>query len=93
MSLKVSVEYLRKFLSFKAEIIQAELEIWVKALEAFDARDHNEALSLFAKIADSSRILFNVGLIHANIGDHASAVAYYQQAQQLDQYFAISFFQ
>jgi len=72
---------------------QAEIEIWVKALGCFDTQDYLQALTHFADIADSSRILFNVGLIHSTMGDHETAITYYRQAQALDPYFAISFFQ
>lgn len=65
----------------------------MKALASFDAGDYTQSLAQFAKIADSSRILFNVGLIHANMGQHQTAIVYYDQAQRLDQYFALSFFQ
>jgi tetratricopeptide (TPR) repeat protein len=44
-------------------------------------------------IADSSKVLFNLGLIHATLANHRMAVAYYEQAHLLDQYLAVSFFQ
>lgn len=72
---------------------QAEIEIWVKALEAFEKKDYSEAILHFSKIADSSRIMFNVGMVHAAMGDHNAAIAAYRQAQALDPYFAVSFFQ
>lgn len=50
-------------------------------------------ISHFEVIADSSRVLFDMGLIHATLGSHKTAVAYYEQAHLLDQYLAVSFFQ
>ena len=72
---------------------QAELETWVKALDAYDAQDFPTALSHFESIADSSKVLFNIGLIHATLANHRMAVAFYEQAHLLDQYLAVSFFQ
>ena len=73
--------------------VQAELERWAAALEAYDAGDMSLALDNFQIIADSSKVLFNIGLIHATQGQHEAAVAYYAQAHLLDQYMAVSFFQ
>lgn len=72
---------------------QAELERWVKALDAYDAKDLTAALAHFEQIADSSKVLFNIGLIHATLNNHRMAVAFYEQAHLLDQYLAVSFFQ
>lgn len=72
---------------------QAELEKWVKGLESFDAQDYAQALTHFEAIADSSKILFNMALINATMGNHKIAIAYYDQAHTLDQYLAVSFFQ
>lgn len=45
------------------------------------------------EISDSSKILFNLGLIHATIGSHATAVEHFEQAVALDQYLAVAYFQ
>lgn len=92
MSLKVS--YASENLVVRHSYLhQAEIEIWVKALEAFEKKEYREALHQFSKIADSSRIMFNVGVVHATMGDHKAAIAAYRQAQALDPYFAVSYFQ
>lgn len=38
-------------------------------------------------------MLFNIGLVHATLGNHEVAVDCYKQANLLDQYLAVSFFQ
>lgn len=51
-----------------------ELEIWVTALERLDAHQYDEAITVFEPIADTSKILFNCGVIRATIGEHEAAV-------------------
>jgi hypothetical protein len=76
--------------------VQAEIETWAAALEAYDTQDYDRALRcvsfffyfeaysnaiprLLRAIADSSKILFNIGLIHATLGSHETAVDYFHQ--------------
>jgi len=73
--------------------LKAELEIWSSALNAYDAQKFEEALELFSRIADSSKILTNIGLIYATIGEHERAIEHFITATQLDQYLAIGYFQ
>lgn len=73
--------------------LKAEIEAWVSALEAYEAQDFDKALSCFDAIADSSKILFNIGLIHATQGAHEQAVRIYRDATSLDPHLAIAFFQ
>lgn len=79
------------------------------ALAHYDRNDFQRALDAFQPISDTSKILFNCGVINATIGRHAAAVriqchflwllltviqvAYYQRATALDQYFAVAYFQ
>lgn len=51
-----------------------EIEIWVKALSHYDNNEFDEALAEFSQIADTSKILFNMGVIHATLGEHEKAV-------------------
>lgn len=44
-------------------------------------------------IADTSKILFNIALIHATVGQHDQAVAAFDRAIALDSYFAVAYFQ
>jgi tetratricopeptide (TPR) repeat protein len=73
--------------------LKAELETWAAALKAYDEEDYDKSLQLFSQIADSSRILTNMGLIYATIGEHEAAVEQFIAATQLDQFLAVAYFQ
>lgn len=51
-----------------------EIETWVKAVGQYDNHEFEEALNTFAEIADTAKILFNCGVIHATLGQHHKAV-------------------
>jgi hypothetical protein len=51
-----------------------EIETWVAALGHYDNNEFEEALKTFDGIADTSKILFNCGVIHATLGEHERAV-------------------
>lgn len=44
------------------------------ALAHYDANEFEEALKQFDGIADTSKILFNCGVIHATLTEHEKAV-------------------
>ncbi|USW55455.1 Putative PB1 domain, tetratricopeptide-like helical domain superfamily [Septoria linicola] len=73
--------------------LKQEIETWVTALAAYDNNEFDSAIKCFEQISDTSKILFNCGVIHATLGEHARAVECYQRAVQLDQYLAIAYFQ
>ena len=73
--------------------LKQEIETWVSALAAYDAHEFDGAIKCFQQICDTSKIFFNCGVIFATLGEHATAVAYYQRAVQLDQYLAVAYFQ
>jgi len=73
--------------------LKAELETWAAALKAYDEEDFEKSLELFSRIADSSKILTNMGLIYATLGEHEAAVERFIQATNLDQYLAVAYFQ
>ncbi|KAJ4525065.1 hypothetical protein HRR83_000722 [Exophiala dermatitidis] len=73
--------------------LKQEIETWVEALNHYDNQEFEEALVTFDTIADTSKILFNCGVIHATIGEHDRAVECYQRAIKLDQYLAVAYFQ
>jgi hypothetical protein len=73
--------------------LKQEIETWVAALAAYDHNEFDNAIKCFEQIADTSKILFNCGVIHATLGEHTRAVECYQRAVQLDQYLAIAYFQ
>ncbi|ORY02953.1 hypothetical protein BCR34DRAFT_591764 [Clohesyomyces aquaticus] len=73
--------------------LKQEIETWVAALAHYDANEFDEALKCFDGISDTSKILFNCGVIHATLGEHEKAVDCYQRAVRLDQYLAVAYFQ
>ncbi|KAH8653416.1 tetratricopeptide [Xylariales sp. PMI_506] len=73
--------------------LKQEIETWVEALGHYDNNEFDEALKSFDTIADTSKILFNMGVIHATLGEHEKAVECYQRAIKLDQYLAVAYFQ
>ncbi|KAJ7287300.1 NADPH oxidase regulator NoxR [Mycena rebaudengoi] len=73
--------------------LKAELETWAAALKAYDEEDFEKALDLFERIADSSKILTNMGLIYATLGEHEAAVERFIEATGLDSYLAVAYFQ
>jgi hypothetical protein len=46
----------------------------VQALTHYDNNEYEESLAVFDNIADTSKILFNCGVIHATLGEHDRAV-------------------
>ena len=52
-----------------------EIETWVEALAHYDNNEFEESLKTFDAIADTSRIHFNCGVIHATLGEHQKAVS------------------
>lgn len=73
--------------------LKAELETWAAALQAYDEEDFEKALDLFSRIGDTSRIMTNMGLIYATLGEHEAAVEKFIEATALDQYLAVAYFQ
>lgn len=51
-----------------------EIETWVEALAQYDSNEFEESLKTFDGISDTSKILFNCGVIHATLGEHDKAV-------------------
>jgi hypothetical protein len=51
-----------------------EIETWVQALAHYDNNEFEESLKIFDNISDTSKILFNCGVIHATLGEHKRAV-------------------
>jgi len=46
----------------------------VAALASYDNNEFDEALKEFEKVSDTSKILFNMGVSHATLGEHEKAV-------------------
>jgi len=51
-----------------------EIETWVSAVAQYDNQEFEESLKTFDQISDTSKILFNCGVIHATLGEHDKAV-------------------
>ncbi|KAG9242025.1 hypothetical protein BJ878DRAFT_193032 [Calycina marina] len=73
--------------------LKQEIETWVAALAHYDNNEFDDSLKEFDGISDTSKILFNCGVIHATLGEHEKAVECYQRAVRLDQYLAVAYFQ
>ncbi|KAG6997532.1 NADPH oxidase regulator [Physcia stellaris] len=73
--------------------LKQEIETWVTALGHYDNNEFEESLKTFDNISDTSKILFNCGVIHATLGEHDKAVECYQRAVKLDSYLAVAYFQ
>ena len=63
--------------SFRTQLLIAgqEIETWVAALASYDNNEFDVALKVFDQISDTSKILFNCGVIHATLGEHEKAVS------------------
>lgn len=46
----------------------------MEALSYYDSNELDQALMVFDRIGDTSKILFNCGVINATIGEHLRAV-------------------
>lgn len=46
----------------------------MQALAHYDNNEFEEAIKVFENIADTSKILFNIGVIYATLGEHEKAV-------------------
>lgn len=67
---------------------------WLEALDVFDKGRLHAALACFQKIEPkSSKICYNMGSIHATLGDYDSAIASFKAAIATDRYMAIAYFQ
>jgi tetratricopeptide (TPR) repeat protein len=90
MSLKAELE------TWAAALKAYDEEDFEKALELFSVRllCHKTLLATHfpdrKRIADSSKILTNMGLIYATLGEHEVAVERFIEATNLDQYLAVA---
>lgn len=73
--------------------LKAELEIWASALRAYESQDLDEAITQFERIADTSKINWNIGIILATLGDHELALARFGEATGMDKFMVIGYYQ
>jgi tetratricopeptide (TPR) repeat protein len=73
-------------------------EDFEKSIEIFGVRLLGSPVSwpwprFLQRIAESSKILTNIGLIYATVGEHEAAIYHFRQAVGLDKYLAVAYFQ
>ncbi|KAJ7481933.1 hypothetical protein FB451DRAFT_1394533 [Mycena latifolia] len=73
--------------------LRAEILDWDNALRAHDAGDFRGALRLFEPLADTSKIVVNMALLHERLGERAEAIEGFTRAIELDRFLAIAYFQ
>lgn len=71
--------------------LKTELKIWADALKAYDEQEFLKSIELFSRIADSGKILTNMGLIYATMGKHEVAIEQFNAATNLDKFLAIAY--
>lgn len=90
MSLKAELE------TWSAALQAYDEEDFEKALDLFEVRAvayqaHSSlANSCLKRINDTSKILMNIGLIYATLGEHKFAVQRFMEATELDRYLAVA---
>ncbi|RVD88372.1 uncharacterized protein DFL_002559 [Arthrobotrys flagrans] len=70
-----------------------DIEAWVQALERYDQGDFKASIETFAHAGETAKASFNIGIIHATLGEHDEAVFAYKASITQDPYFAIAHFQ
>jgi tetratricopeptide (TPR) repeat protein len=101
MSLKAELEVWASALAaYDAEKFDESLEkfsvsapLWPHRSSPVVAADTKPFHPEIQQISESSKILTNMGLIYATVGDHETAVKHFQLATEADQYLAVAYFQ
>ena len=100
MSLKAELEIWASALAaYDAEKFDEALEIFSVSARFAPRRPRRSVPgvdtehALRQRISESSKILTNIGLIYATVGDHETAVKHFQLATEADQYLAVAYFQ
>ncbi|KAF3283959.1 hypothetical protein TWF132_009969 [Orbilia oligospora] len=70
-----------------------DVEAWVQALERYDQGNFKASIETFAHAGETSKASFNIGIIHATLGEHDEAIFAYKASITQDPYFAIAHFQ
>ncbi|ELU38621.1 NADPH oxidase regulator NoxR [Rhizoctonia solani AG-1 IA] len=80
--------------AYDAEDFQKALELFEVRVDSIDRGQSRSSNLYFSQpISDTSRILTNIGLILATIGEHERAIERFKQATESDTYLAIAYFQ
>lgn len=70
-----------------------ELQFWQNGVNAFDRGKLKESLNWFRQAGPYAKIHFNIGMLYIKAKDYRSAEMMFDQALELDNYFAIAHFQ
>ena len=73
--------------------LKSELQTHSAALKAYNSSNYPTALDLFAKIAETSKIQWNMGVILAMMGQHERAVERYTEAVGMDRWSVVGWLQ
>lgn len=73
--------------------LKSELLTYQAALEAYDTRQYSLALDHFGKIAETSKVQWNMGVILASMGRHDEAIARFTESVMMDQYMVVGWYQ
>jgi neutrophil factor 2 len=91
MSLKAELEtWAAALKAYDDEDFDQSLELFSVRPPFFPRLRISSHLYTFQAIADSSKILTNMGLIYATLGEHETAVEQFIAATQLDNYLAVA---
>lgn len=71
---------------------KAQLEQWNSAVIAYDEGDVQTSLNIFQRFSTTSRMLYNMGLIHYELGNYKVTLDALKKATALDRYFALGYF-
>jgi len=92
MSLKAELEtWAAALKAYDEEDFEKSLELFsVRSFSDYDVGFRRKLIHRKQRIADSSKILTNMGLIYATLGEHEAAVERFIEATNLDQYLAVA---
>jgi neutrophil factor 2 len=89
MSLKAELEtWAAALKAYDEEDFEKSLDLFAVSLAVLPVACSTHLPS--KRIADSSKILTNIGLIYATLGEHEAAVERFIEATTLDQYLAVA---
>jgi neutrophil factor 2 len=73
--------------------LKSELQTHTSALLAYTSSNYPLALELFGRIADTSKIQWNMGVILATMSKHEQAVERYTEAVGMDRWMVVGWLQ
>jgi neutrophil factor 2 len=73
--------------------LKSELLIYQAALESYNSSQYSAALASFARISETSKVQWNMGVILATMGRHGEAVKRFGESVGMDKYLVVGWFQ